>query len=126
MAIGEIGGPVTELVVTCLTPAAGTVAIAKGDAVALTGDYEVTHAAAADDPIIGQAMADADENFQRVPVKVRGVCVFAYTGTAPAVDGATGVTASATAGAVQAPDTNPGRGVCLRVDTAKAAVHVLL
>ena len=126
MAIGNIGGPVTELVLTCVTPGSGEVNIARGDAVALTGDYEVTHADAADDPVFGQALADADGNGQQVPVKTRGVCVFAYTGSAPAVDGETGVTASATAGAVQAPGEGNGTGIVVGVDTAKTEVHVLV
>ena len=37
MAYGDVGGPVTELIITCKTPASGTIAIAKGDAVMLTG-----------------------------------------------------------------------------------------
>lgn len=126
MAVENIGGPVTELVLTCVTPSDGEVAIAKGDAVALTGGYEAAHADSADDPIFGQALAAADANGQRVPVKVRGVCVFAYTGAAPTVDGESGVTASATAGAVQAPDENDGAGIVLRVDEARNEVHVLM
>ena len=126
MATSAIGGPVTELILTCVTPADGEVSIAKGDAVALTGDYEVAHADSADDPIFGQALADANSNSEGVPVKVRGVCVFTYTGIAPTVDGVSGVTASATAGAVQAPDENDGVGIVLAVDEAKNEVHVLI
>jgi len=41
MAFGDVGGAVTELVITCTTPATGTVNIAKGDAVKLTAAYTV-------------------------------------------------------------------------------------
>jgi len=126
MAMGSIGGPVTELVLTCMTPAAGEVALSKGDAVALTGNYEIDHADSADDPIFGQVLADAAGNSQSVPVKVRGVCVFSYTGSAPPVDGESGVTASATAGAVQAPAEGSGVGIVLSVDEAKDEVQVLI
>jgi hypothetical protein len=126
MAFGDVGGPVTELIVTCRTPASGTVAIAKGDAVALSGAYEVTNATDDEDVIFGQAMADADENAAAIPVKVRGICVFTYTGTAPTVDGVQGVLASATDGTVKAPAAGNGVGINLKVDTAATEVHVLI
>ncbi|HNR29712.1 MAG TPA: hypothetical protein PKI11_02385 [Candidatus Hydrogenedentes bacterium] len=126
MAFGDIGGVVTELIVTCTTPAEGDVAINKGDAVKLAGDYTVTNATDAEDVVFGQAMADASENGVAIPVKVRGVCAFAYTGSAPDVNGAAGVAASATAGAVKAPASGNGKGINLKVDTAAATVHVLL
>jgi hypothetical protein len=126
MAFGDVGGAVTELVVTCRTLAAGPVAIAKGDALKLTGDYEVDNATDAEDPVFGQAMADADGNAQAIPVKVKGVAVFGYTGTAPAVDGAAGILASATPGQVKAPASGNGVGLNVKVDTAAAQVHVLL
>lgn len=126
MAFGDIGGAVTELIVTCQTPASGGVAIAKGDAVKLSGDYEVTNATDAEDLIFGQAMADADENGVAIPVKVRGVAIFTYTGAAPTVDGAQGVVGSDTDGQVKAPLSGNGVGVNVKVDTAASEVHVLL
>jgi len=126
MAFGDVGGPVTELIVTCRTPASGTVAIAKGDALRLSGAYEATNATAAEDVIFGQAMAASDENSAAIPVKVRGVAVFRYTGSAPAVNGVAGVLASATDGSVKAPASGNGVGINLRVDTAATEVHVLL
>lgn len=126
MAFGDVGGPVTELIVTCRTPAAGTVAIAKGDALRLSGAYEVTNVTDAEDAIFGQAMADADENGAAIPVKVRGVCVFAYTGTDPLVNGVQGVLASATDGSVKAPASGNGVGLNLRVDATASEVHVLI
>lgn len=126
MAYGDVGGPVTELILTCKTPATGDVAINKGDAVKLSGGYVVTNATSAEDPVIGQAMADAAENAVAVPVKVRGVCVFTYTGSAPTADGVAGVLASDTAGAVKAPASGNGSGRNLKVDTAASEVHVLL
>ncbi len=126
MAFGDVGGPVTELIVTCRTPASGTIAIAKGDAVRLSGGYEVTNATAAEDVIFGQAMAASGENSAAIPVKVRGISVFRYTGAAPTVNGVQGVLASATDGSVKAPAAGNGVGINLRVDTTATEVHVLL
>lgn len=126
MAFGDIGGVITELIITCKTPGEGEVAIAKGGAVSLTGAYTVDHAAAAEAPVFGQALADVADNGAAVPVKVRGVCIFPYTGAAPAVDGASGVVASDTPGAVKAPLSGSGRGVNLAVDETAGLVHVLL
>ena len=126
MAFGDVGGAVTELIVTCQTPAAGTVAISKGDAVKLTGAYTVDNATDLEDTIFGQAMADAEENSMAIPVKVRGICIFGYTDTAPTVDGEAGVVASATDGKVATPGTGTPRGINVKVDAANAEVHVLL
>ena len=126
MAFGDLGGAVTELVITCRTPASGTVNIAKGDAVKLTGAYTVDNATSAEDVVFGQALAAAATNGAAIPVKVRGIAIFAYTGTAPTVDGATGIVASATAGSVKAPASGSGRGVNVKVDTSATQVHVLL
>ena len=126
MAFGDIGGAVTELIITCRTPAAGAVAIAKGDAVKLTGAYTVTNATDAEDAVFGQALAAATENDVAIPVKVRGISIFTYTGTAPAVDGVKGIVASATDGAVKAPASGDGQGINVKVDAATTKVHVLL
>lgn len=126
MAFGDIGGVVTELILTCTTPASGSVAISKGDAVKLTGDYTVTNATDAEDTVFGQALADASENGVAIPVKVRGVCDFKYTGSAPAMNGAAGIAASATAGKVKAPASGNGKGINVKVDTATTTVYVLL
>ena len=126
MAYGDIGGPVTELVITCKTPASGSVAFAKGDAVKLDGAYTVDNETSAEDAVFGQAMANVEDNDTGLPVKVRGVCIFAYTGTDPTVDGAQGVVASDTAGKVKIPASGNGRGINLKVDTANSLVHVLL
>jgi len=126
MAYGEIGGAVTELVITCQTPASGDVDISKGDAVKLTGGYMVDNATDDEDVVIGQALADSTSNGEAIPVKVRGVCIFAYTGSAPTVDGAAGILASATDGTVKAPASGNGVGVNLKVDTTLTQVHVLL
>lgn len=126
MAFGDVGGAVTELVITCQTPATGSVDIAKGDAVKLSGPYTVTNATAAEDVIFGQALASSAENGAAIPVRVRGVCIFEYTGAAPTVDGSQGVLASATAGKVKAPLSGNGIGVNLKVEAATAEVHVLM
>jgi hypothetical protein len=127
MAYGDIGGTVTELAITCKSPDSGTVQIAKGDAVKLTGGYTVDNVTADQDPVFGQALAEADGNGQAIPVKVRGVCVFEYTGsTAPTVDGVKGVVASDTHGKVVAPVSGNGVGRNVKVDTGANKVHVLL
>ena len=126
MAFGDVGGAVTELVITCRTLASGAVAITKGDAVKLTGDYEVDNATAAEDAVFGEALSDTTTNGVAISVKVRGISIFSYTGTAPTVDGLVGVLASATAGKVKAPLSGNGIGVNVKVDTANTQVHVLL
>ena len=126
MAYGDVGGPVTELVITCRTPSSGTVAIAKGDALKLSGAYTVTNVTSAEDQIFGQAMLASVENNAPIPVKVRGVFVFTYDGTAPTVDGSKGVLASATDGKVKTPASGNGVGKNVRVDTANNEVHVLI
>ena len=93
MAYGDVGGPVTELVVTCQTPASGTIAITKGDAVRLTGAYEVNNNNTDEDAVFGQAMASASYNSEAIPIKVRGIAIFPYTGESPAIG--EGVIASA-------------------------------
>lgn len=126
MAFGDVGGVVTELVITCKTPSSGTVSIAKGDAVKLTGAYTITNETSAEDPVFGEALANASTLDTAIPVKVRGICIFPYTGDAPAVDGVSGVVASATAGSVKAPLTGNGKGINVKVDAALSLVHVLL
>jgi hypothetical protein len=126
MAFGDVGGAVTELVITCRTPAAGSVEIAKGDALKLTGPYTVDNATDAEDAVFGEALASTDENDKAIPVKVRGISIFTYTGAAPTVDGAKGVVASATPGVVKAPAAGNGTGINVKVDEAASEVHVLL
>ena len=126
MAFGDVGGAVTELIVTCQTPASGGVDISKGDAVILSGDYEVDTTTTAEDVVFGQAMADATTNSVAIPVKVRGIFIYPYTGTAPTVDGSAGVLASATAGSVKTPASGNGVGVNVKVDTSATEVHVLV
>ena len=126
MAFGDIGGAVTELVVTCQTPGSGAVAIAKGDPLKLTGDYTIDNVLADEDPVFGQALASADRNGQAIPVKVKGVCIFTYTGSAPTVNGLQGVLGSATGGTVKAPASGNGNGVTVNVDAVASKVHVLI
>lgn len=126
MAYGDIGGAVTELVITCKTPASGGVSIAKGDAVKLTDNYEIDNATDDEDVVFGQALAASDTNSAAIPVKVRGVCIFTYTGTAPTVDGAKGILASATDGTVKTPASGNGVGVNVNVDITNTQVHVLI
>ena len=126
MAFGDVGGTVTQLVVTCRTKTVGPVAIAKGNAVKLTGPYTVDNATDAEDAVFGEALADAAENGLALPVKVRGISVFYYDGAAPSVDGVSGVRASSTPGKVKAPASGNGVGVNVKVDSVAGKVHVLL
>jgi len=126
MSFGDVGGTVTELVITCKSPASGTIAIAAGDAVKLSGSYEVTNAIDAEDVVFGQALAATTLNGAAIPVKVRGICIFSYTGSAPAVNGAAGILASATDGKVKTPASGNGVGVNVKVDTTATQVHVLI
>jgi len=126
MAYGDVGGPVTELVITCRTKSSGDVDIVKGQAVKLVGGYVVDNDTDDEDPVVGQAQADSTTNDDLVPVKVRGVCIFEYVGTAPTVNGLAGIVASATDGKVKAPASGNGCGVNLHVDTSASEVHVLL
>jgi len=127
MAYGDIGGTVTELVITCKTKDSGTVSIAKGDAVKLTGSYTVDNATDDQDVVFGQSLADASENGVAIPVKVRGICVFEYTGaTPPTVNGEQGILASDTDGKVVPPASGNGVGRNLKVDATAGLVHVLL
>jgi len=126
MAFGDVGGAVTELVITCQTPASGDINISKGDAVKVTGAYTVDNATDAEDAVFGQALAGTEENAAALPVKVRGICIFGYTGTEPTVDGSQGVLASDTDGKVKAPGSGNGIGINLKTDTANSLVHVLL
>jgi len=74
MAYGDVGGPVTELVITCNAYNA----ITKGDPVyqcnrwyGVTSDRFISSTS----NVFGQALADAAEG-ECVPVRVRGVCAF--------------------------------------------------
>ena len=126
MAYGDVGGPVTELVITCRTKSSGDVDIVKGQALKLSDGYIVDNDTDDEDPVFGQAQADSTENNVVIPVKVRGVCILEYTGSAPTVDGVAGVVGSATDGKVKAPASGNGQGVNLKVDTSAGEVHVLL
>ena len=127
MAFGDIGGVVTELVITCQTPSTGPVSIAKGDAVKLTGNYTISNGTADEDAVLGQALASVMTTGTAIPVKVRGICVFSYAGTtAPTVNGIAGIVGSVTAGKVKVPASGNGKGVNVKVDTVAKLVHVLL
>lgn len=126
MALGDVGGSITEMVITCRTPATGDVDIAAGDAVALAGPYTVDNQMNDEDAVLGQALADETRNGALLPVRIRGVCVFAYAGEAPTLDGVTGIVGAEGSGEVKAPASGAGRGVMLAVDTAAKRVHVLI
>ncbi len=126
MAFGDVGGSYTELIITCCTPDSGAVNIRKGDAVKIVGNYVVTNVMSNDDPIFGQAMCDCAELDSPIPIKVRGISIFKYEGTAPLIDGVKGVAGSVVAGRVKTPTTGNGTGRVVKVDPANTLVHVLL
>ena len=126
MAFVDIGGAVTELVITCKADLREEgEGIKKGDAINLSGDYKVSSDFRTRRVIFGQALADADKDGQAIPIKVRGVCVFKYNGLAPYVNGVRGVWGS-DFGRVEAPPAGEGIGINLKIDVKECKVHVLL
>lgn len=123
MAYGDIGGPVTELIITCKTAASGEVAITRGDAVKLVGPYEIDNNLTDGDRIFGQALTDCDRNAAAIPVRVRGICDFPFTGTAPTVDGEAGVVGATGVGVVQA---GTGVGLIVKVNNTDGTLEALL
>ncbi len=126
MAFGDIGGPVSALIITCKTPDTGDVSLQRGDAVKLTGDYEVTSSFAEGDIVFGQVLTDCVENGAAVPVRVRGICDFRYSGEVPAVDGISGVAGAVEAGLVTRSNAANATGLAVKVDSAAGTVEVLL
>lgn len=122
MAYGDIGGAVTELVLTCQTRNEGVVAIAKGDPLALIGNYTITNDFDGNDAVFGQSLASADRNSQTIPVKVKGVCIFTFEGDAPSINDTVRCGAP---GTVRRAGLN-GTGIVLKVDEAAQKVHVLI
>lgn len=129
MAFGDVGGAVTELILTCRTIETGSVDIDKGDAVRLVGDYTVDTSGKYGAPVFGQALRDETENGVDIPVNVRGVAIFEYSragGSPPQPDGVRGVCCSGVPGKVTTPINGVGSGLTLKVDEKSAKVHVLL
>lgn len=99
--------------------------IKVGDAVVLTGDYQVKITGKDFRPIFGQ-VANLG-NGRQISVSVRGVCVFKYEGVPPRVNGRDGIEPSPTVGGLVAATTSgSGRGINLAVDKENKKVHVLL
>jgi len=116
MAYGDVGGVETWRTVTFKTPDSGTISIQKGDAVSAVGDYRVNNDFTAEDIVFGQAMGSAEDTGQLIPVKVRGIAQFEFTGVSPVVDGLAGVLASDTNGSVKKPASGNGVGRNLNVE----------
>lgn len=119
MAIGDVGGPVTELAIMCKV-AAG-IKIKKDDAVALVGPYEV----ATYGNLFGQALENAKSG-DSVAVRVRGVCVFYYLfeGFPPEINDSVHICTSGHV--VILPERHYGINHILKVDEEHFQVHVLL
>ncbi|MCK5862589.1 MAG: hypothetical protein KAH38_08895 [Candidatus Hydrogenedentes bacterium] len=126
MAYGDLGGPVTELIITCKTPSTGDINITRGDAVKLIGPYEVDNTLTAGDRIFGQALAACSLNNTAIPVRVRGICDFAYSGAAPAVDGISGIVGATGVGAVQAGTGDTAAGIMVKVNNTAGILEALL
>jgi len=131
MAFGDVGGPIIELIITCCTKLEGGNGITKGDAVSLIGPYQVTNEFKSGDPIFGQAMSDGICEDDSIPIKVRGIAVFDFTGPPPRVDGVSGITASSTPGSVRSiviPAADPAISVGknLKMEFGPSTIHVLL
>lgn len=75
MAYGDVGGAVTELIITCKTKEEGKINIEKGDPVCLVGDYTISNDGE-NQILFGQAMMDSTSNGVAIPVKVRGIAIF--------------------------------------------------
>ncbi len=122
MAFGDVGGAENWRVVTARTPGSGSIDIAKGDAVKLSGGFEATNGTDAEDPVLGQAMGATTDNSAALAVGVRGVFLFRFSGVSPLVNGSDGVTASDTDGQVKKPASGSGRGLNLKVEVTKQAI----
>jgi hypothetical protein len=128
MAFGDIGGPVTELVITCRTESEGVVNIKKGDALALVDDYTVAnnqywHR------VFGEAMASATTNGVAIPVRVKGVCRFRKCPTNSMLVGESISMfpgAGDKAGMVLSNAPGNGKGIVLAVSEAGDSCDVLL
>ncbi len=127
MASGDVGGAITQLVITCRTPKAKRYPIEKGHPVALCGAYAVTEEVGFGDPIFGQALEGAKDDVP-IPIKVSGICIFEYQdgGRVPIVGEK--VMLSAKRGKVIGVTRSHayGQGVVLKVDSGAFEVHVLL
>lgn len=124
MTYGDIGGPITELILTCRVASTAPL-IQRGDAVALTGPYEITSSPGDGAPVFGQALSDAEPG-RIVSVRVRGISLFRFSGSIPVVDGLRGIVMSATPGVVRAPASGNGSGRVVCVRPAEQIVDVLL
>ncbi len=121
MALGDVGGAVTTLIITCV---AGCDGIKKGHPLALVGDYTVAKRGPVE--IFGQALADAEFGCP-LPVKVRGVCIFQYDVQylRPTAGCGLGVEISRTHSEFVCTTPNADNRI-LKVDPENNEVHVLL
>lgn len=125
MAYGDVGGPITALAITCKTADTGNVALHRGDAVKLTGPYEISNVFEEGDLIFGEVLMDCSENNTAVPVRVRGVCEFQFSGNTPVLDGVSGVIGTGT-GLVLVSDETNAAGLAVKVNEERGTVEVLL
>lgn len=127
MALGDVGGTVTEPVITCRTISDGWVTIEKGRALRLCGEYEVDDTFAPESRrVFGEALSNAGENGEAIPVKVRGISIFTFEGRPPEIGDS--IVGANTPGrvVVNESDDPQGVGTVLKVVKAAQLVHVLL
>ena len=123
MAFGDVGGAVTELVITCKA-LIDRCDIHKGDALEHVGSYAVSNEV---NGLFGQAMGSCSDDGEAIPVKVRGICIFEYV-----VSELSAARDPIENGGVQIDLKNPGKvtrgryGRVLKVDEEAKKVHVLL
>ena len=132
MAIGDVGGSVNTVTLTCKSQAACDgqklllCDIARHDAVRLTGGYEVSNALTNGCRVVGVAQARCDAPGAALPVQMGGVIIFDYCGAEPMIGG--GICGSDQAGRVRgATWADQARvGVVLKVTASDKLVHVLM
>lgn len=130
MAYGDVGGAITELIITC--KAKGS--IKKGDPLCLTcvAAYEVSNNFGPTSKLFGQSMASVEDG-EAIPVMHRGIAIFSYIvgvniAAAPyepelgkPISGSDTYTGSVVGG----PHDPWSVGIVLKVDEAARLVHVL-
>ncbi len=127
MAKGDIskGQRVEDLIIEVEGPPSPTTLVV-GDAVVLTGPYQVAHSLDIGRPIFGQ-VASINPGTGAIYVRYAGLCTFAYDGLVPFIDGRKGVEISMfVEGHVTKPNTSPGYGVVVSVDETAKTVDVIL
>lgn len=127
MAKGDIqkGANAEDFIIEVESPSDAS-NLVVGDAVVLTGPYEVARSLDIGRPIFGQVQS-INPGTGAIGIRYAGLCTFAYDGPAPFIDGLKGVEISnIVEGRVTAPNTSPGSGIVVGVDETAKTVDVIL